>query len=495
MRDQRIEPTVPRNESCLRRVRPAVLAACVVLAALPLPALAALLGTWATTDLDDAQGLSGIEFTIDGVTIRPLAGAYALGEDGKPDPSIPLEVKSRVRGRMLEVTVSSKDLRARGIDPGRAEGLADWVRLHLSRQAAPYGQTWWPSTLYSADGGFWFTAHWVLEESNATSWEAVDQAPQGKGPVPVAHRLVYEPDTAGEFLPIHEVLQIRVSRRLWSVVPVLTQNPSEYREELARSVFIDFWGGAAASELSHFLGIMGEIHRGRFQYLTILQNWEVGGWDSILPDSVWMPDYPPNPSVGTIDELRALCELGKSMGRFGFRTNYRQLRENAPSFTRGIAHYAVNSDGSSRGHLRPADWPAVVGRQEAEIRDLFAPNASFTDELLAGASPSAWHDFAADNGNRSMRESLARQRGLARLIRTTHNGPLGSESLMDQQMLGEYVETGDYTFMNGHNRLYSPEFKLRRLHGLSTFHGMGLMYRFYEMRRISRCWTTTAAAR
>ena len=74
----------------------------------------------------------------------------------------------------------------------------------------------------------------------------------------------------------------------------------------------------------------------------------------------------------------------------------------------------------------------------------------------------------------------ASQKELARLIKKTHRGPLGSESLVDQHLLGEFVDFGDFGISNGAKRLFSPEYKLRRLHALSGFHGMGLMYRFFE---------------
>jgi len=80
-----------------------------------------------------------------------------------------------------------------------------------------------------------------------------------------------------------------------------------------------------------------------------------------------------------------------------------------------------------------------------------------------------------------MRRTLQHQQALARLIKDSHGGPLGSESLADQHLLGEFVDTGDFDVKDGHHRLFSPEYKLRRLQHLSGFHGMGLMYRFYEM--------------
>ncbi|MBR4105280.1 MAG: hypothetical protein IKK39_14625, partial [Thermoguttaceae bacterium] len=60
-------------------------------------------------------------------------------------------------------------------------------------------------------------------------------------------------------------------------------------------------------------------------------------------------------------------------------------------------------------------------------------------------------------------------------------GPLGSESLMDEHLLGEFVDFGDYGIYDGFRRALTPEFKLRRLNKLTIFYGVGLMYRFFEL--------------
>lgn len=435
----------------------------------------------ATARLEPGGALSGLSVTIHGVTFHPFAQAAVIGAEGKPDPHLPLDVDLRVVGNAFALRLTSADPAARGVSPGHVEGLGDWRRLDLSQHCLAYGQTWWQKTTYSAKGDFWFSAHWVMESSNGASWKALNLGNQGTGPFPAALQVDYAPDTAGRYLPLREMLELRVGGGLWDVVPFPRPAPSEYREFIADAVELDLWGGKAEPELRNLLEVMRAVGRGRLQFLTMLQNWEVGGWDALLPDSVMMPDFPPNAAVGTVPELRRLCELGRSMGRFGFRTNYRVLRQNSPSFLRNRAHFALGPDGKPLDYLRSGDWPTVAGRQEKEIQQLFRPNAGFTDQMTSGAAPWAWHDFGAQRGSRSMSQTLRRQQALARLIRRTQRGPLGSETLMDQQLLGEYVDCGDFGVMDGHHRLFSPEFKLRRLQALTGFHGMGLMYRFYEM--------------
>lgn len=52
---------------------------------------------------------------------------------------------------------------------------------------------------------------------------------------------------------------------------------------------------------------------------------------------------------------------------------------------------------------------------------------------------------------------------------------------MDEHLLGEFIDFGDYGIYDGFRRALSPEFKLRRLNKLTAFHGVGLMYRFFEL--------------
>ena len=75
----------------------------------------------------------------------------------------------------------------------------------------------------------------------------------------------------------------------------------------------------------------GKITRGSRQFITILQNWEVGGWDALLPDSIWLPDYAPNSAVGTVEHLAELCELVKKVVGYGGRISYdRSMPDGTP---------------------------------------------------------------------------------------------------------------------------------------------------------------------
>jgi hypothetical protein len=381
----------------------------------------------------------------------------------------------------LQIRIQSEAATCCRVRSGKMEGLGKWFRFSYTRHAEPYGQSSWPRVTFVPDLHLYGSASWDMAAGHGTSWEATDERFSGTGDFASAVDVVYQPRTDGTRLPVDETLTLRVGSDLWSTVPLPSQKPSEYRRELAHEIFLDVWGGTAR-ETEYFLRHLAAITQGKTRFFTVFQNWEAGGFDALLPDSVFLPDYPPNPGIGSIDELRQLSEYARSLGRFALRTNYMVLRDAAPSAQAGKARAALDAAGKRKWHTRPGDWLTLAGRQEQEIRRLFAPNAGFTDQLTSGGAPWSYHDFdARQPGSADMGDCLRKQRQLARCIKETCSGPLGSETDIDEQLLGEFVDTGDYGIFDGYRRALTPEFKLRRLHHLSTFHGMGLMYRYFEM--------------
>lgn len=364
---------------------------------------------------------------------------------------------------------------------GRAVGAGPWARLSYTRHAEPYGQPFWPRVAQWRDSGLFLAAAWDMAASAGSEWDAPDQRFAGTGPFATALDVVYRARTDGSRLPLDETLRVRVGRDLWQTAPLPTQQPSPYAAELGREVMLDLWSGTAR-ENTALLRHLDSVCGGEARFVTVLENWQAGGFDALLPDSIRLPEYPPNPGVGSVAELSELCQTAKRLGRFGFRTNYVYLRPSSPSAKAGEARAALGSDGKPLWFTRPADWLPLARRQEADIATLGAPNATFSDQLTSGGGAWAYEDCDVAQGDRvSMGRALAAQRELATLLRTAHGGPLGSETLIDEQLLGQWVDNGDFGIYDGHHRAMTPEFKLRRIHHLSAFHGMGLMYRFFEM--------------
>jgi hypothetical protein len=420
--------------------------------------------------------------TVTLLSAEPLAGGLrcryraAFGADAA---EYALEIGPFEAG--LRLHFSSATTLCPRVHGGRTVGLGSWRRLSYTRNAEPYGQPFWPRLAYAPDRGLWVAARWDMAAGSGSGWDATDQRFAGQGDFAAALDVVYQPRTDGTRAPLDETLELRVGRDPWAVAPPPAARPSAYRDELAQCVFLDVWGGTAR-ETESFLRHLAALTQGRTRFYTVLQNWEAGGFDALLPDSVMMPDDPPNPGVGTVEELRSLTAYAKTLGRFGLRTNYMVLRPAAPSARAGRATAALGPDGKPKWHTRPTEWLGLARRQEAEIHDLFAPNASFTDQVTSGGGPWSYLDSdARQPGAGSMGATLAAQQGLCRLIKATHDGPLGSETNIDEQLLGEFVDTGDFGLFDGYHRVFTPEFKLRRLQSQSVFHGMGLMYRYYEM--------------
>ncbi len=148
---------------------------------------------------------------------------------------------------------------------------------------------------------------------------------------------------------------------------------------------------------------------------------------------------------------------------------------------RKLVDFAQGPDGKPSWHTQPSRWVALARRQESEIVGLLGPSASFTDQLGSGGVGSYLDFNRAVGGDGTIATAVAHQHALARLIKETCHGPLGTESMIQQDLIGYYCDFGDYGIMDGHDRLFTPEYKLRRLQGLTVNYGCGLYYRFFEM--------------
>ncbi|MBT3380941.1 MAG: hypothetical protein HN742_16125 [Lentisphaerae bacterium] len=384
-----------------------------------------------------------------------------------------------------------------GVSPGVAIGGGRRQPFFFNRVSESYGQASGGCTFHCAGVGVWLHADWDVPVSNLSTCNkqrtikpaeintnfpvdlTQDEIAAGNVPFPIAATSDYAPNTAGQRLPLDDTLILRVGHDLWDTVPTPPQASSPYRDELSRSAFLDIWGGHRASQLTHMIGLMGRIVRDRVRFHSILQNWQCGGFDTLQPLSLRMPDYPPNPHVGTVAELRELTETGKRFGRFGFRTNYVYAKPKSPVVVSGEARLSVNSDGSPRRFARFHDIIRLAHRQEAEISALFGANATFSDQLGSAGDCSLYTNYDAETGAPALRQTWAQIKGVCEFLRSAHNGPLSSETLCGDFLLGAWIDAGDYGMFGGNTRALAPDYKLRKLQHLTTFHGMALGYRFF----------------
>ena len=381
------------------------------------------------------------------------------------------------------VELSSADRHFDAASPGKVVKAGPWIGLDLSQYAMAYGQQQHPKTYYLPGPNLFLCAWWDTEVSHASQihWpEALCHPRQGQCPfAPAATmRYVAGPDWAARGLA-RGVARPRGPSPMGCGLAVAV--PAErVRPGVVGLVYLDDWSGQSAADVRHMLGVWKRLAWPQVGLLTIVQNWQAGGFDALLPDSIWMPDYPPNPVVGSVEQLRSVAEAGKALGRFGFRTNYAFLREQAPSRVRKLVDFARGPDGKPSWHTQPSRWLTLARRQESEIAGLFGPSASFTDQLGSGGVGSYLDFNRAAGGDGTIASAVAHQRALARLIKETCHGPLGTESMIQQDLIGYYCDFGDYGVMAGHDRLFTPEYKLRRLQDVTVSYGCGLYYRFFE---------------
>jgi len=414
-----------------------------------------------------------VAITVDGALLAELTGCG-------PDQGECNFVLATPAAGTMQLDLTGKAPGAAVVSPGTLTITGGWTALDLNQYQLAHGQTNWPKTYYLRDAGLFCCAWWETSVSAGRGyrWDGAKSDPrQGNGPFQPAAEVVYD----GRH-PVRERLNLRIAKSLWDAALPAIAEPSEYRDGLAQMAFLDLWGSHDAAELKHLFGSLDKLVGPHVKLLTVLQNWQAGGFDSLLPDSLWLPDYPPSLAVGTVDELREVAALGNRLGGFAFRTNYAFCRDNAPSVKAGLTARAVGDDGKPKWHTQPATWPALVARQEAELARLWQPTANFTDQLTSGGGSQAYTDWSGvGQASDTLAGALRNQRAMAEGIKAAVPGPLGSETLNQQDLIGKWVDYGDFGFMGGHDRRPPVDYKLRRMHGLTMFYGCGLSYRFFEL--------------
>jgi hypothetical protein len=275
--------------------------------------------------------------------------------------------------------------------------------------------------------------------------------------------------------PLKERFRLSMGKSLWETVPAVNQNPSPYREEMSKLMYVDIWGGLY-SDRSDFTRWMQETVGKWVGGLTIIQNWQGGGFDSHLPLAL-SDELPPDVRrVGTPEQMKAWMEEMKSWGRAGWRTNYQAWRD-TPMQT---VKRSQKSDGTPMWRSQPHNVVPIIKQQEAHIQRLLGTTATFSDQITSGGEGLPYVEYSKENPNAgTIRGARNMLRVQAKLIKELVGGPLLSETINSQFLLGEYADSGDYGIFDGFNRMFTPEFKLRRLHGLCTYYGMGLGYRYF----------------
>jgi hypothetical protein len=164
------------------------------------------------------------------------------------------------------------------------------------------------------------------------------------------------------------------------------------------------------------------------------------------------------------------------------RCNYLHVNDGSWSYQEGLIKKAKGSssgEDSWFGELNSIK-PLIV-RQEKDIHKTFYTNAALHDQWGSVGTGYAVVNMDAEiEGAGKVSSVRAILRDICKTTKSIHKGPLSSESLISEFLIGEYLDTGDYNVFGAAQRFdFSPEYKLRRLHSLTTVHSMGLGYRHY----------------
>ncbi|MEM7356560.1 MAG: hypothetical protein AAF657_37435, partial [Acidobacteriota bacterium] len=373
---------------------------------------------------------------------------------------------------------------------------SDWRRVDVSRYGEAKGFAAFQKASYLDQEDLWIWAFWQPETSHGAAWKFTqpDYNPNsGKGNMILVPDMLYPRNTSGQRQSLFEQIEIRVGDGLWDAVPTLpTDRVSQWATYLADTVFIDSWSHDTASDLAHLLQTLQRVAGEDTRFFTNWASWGSGGHAGFLPDSLWTDHDPPPPYLpnyagyGSLDRMRDLAALGEATGWLAFRVYYSVIRDESPSYQAGLIRHALQEDGTDGEFSKRTDWPGLYMRQEADIQMHLGGTGSFSDSLSIGFP---WnfndHDAAVPDGL-AMHALTQSDKDLAQHFANTHGGPVTGEGVSNEVLIGPWIATGEYNMHNGRGRRMTPEYKLRRLQGLTTFHGMGLNYRFTD---ISNRWS------
>ena len=337
--------------------------------------------------------------------------------------------------------------------------------------------------IYWPQGNVYIHMEWDADYANSAGYKhrlLPKKNYLAKNP-PIGSDFSYAVLSDGSRPALREKFTIRCSKNLWDVYGK-KNNPSEYRQELAGMVYFDSWSESFTSTLNA-LKWLKETTNGKVKFYTIIQTWaDWKSWDAANPDAYRIPDHnQPGEIYGNKDQLIEIMKVAKSMGRAGLRCNYVHIGPDSWSIKEGLVKHALNSTGKQAWFTDFHSVRALAERQENDIKKDFAPTTSFHDQWASGGCgwPVINYDSSVKGaGALSGKREIIKE--ICKFTKAVHNGPLSSESLIGDFLIGEYVDTGDYGIYGADDRFdISPEYKLRRLHEQTVLYGLGLGYRFY----------------
>lgn len=290
--------------------------------------------------------------------------------------------------------------------PNSAELIGFNIPTRYTEDHEPHSR--FPDIFYHRGLGVWMRGRWDLDYSNAsqqkrlytlnstalTGEDAVffpglsgtnEEGTEKVAPSHPEHffdvELMYQKGPDGKRRPLRERFVLRWAERLWDAVEPVDQKPSPYGEAMRNLIYVDMWDGQYADR-SEFTAWMQQTVGSYIGGLTILQNWQGGGFDSNLPLSI-TDDLPPNPNkAGTPEQLRTWMEQMKSWGLAGLRTNYMYYKDKGSPIKQTVQR-AINAEGKTSWHTQPRSGISIIKRQETYIKDNYKTTVTFSDQLTS----------------------------------------------------------------------------------------------------------------
>lgn len=294
----------------------------------------------------------------------------------------------------------------------------------------------------------------------------------------------YLPLTDGRRIALDETAYYAVAPDIRDVLPTPIGAPSPYRQTMGDLAVIDYWDGHA-EQLADRLQDWSTY--GLNHFLTIIHNWQHGGYDQELPAVL-----PANDSIGGNDGLIALTTKAKGLGeRVALHENYVDFYPNGPLYNK--SEIAVHSDGSLipawmfPGHvsylMTPVAMLKYAGRITPQVHSEIGTNSSYLD-VHSAITPFDHTDFRANRkGAGEFITCLHAQQDLWQLMRNVHGGPVlgeGANHWYWSGMLdGVEAQFGVGVPGNcGENAPLFVDFDLLKIHPRQINHGMGYIERW-----------------
>ena len=374
---------------------------------------------------------------------------------------------------------------------GRIQGSTDYFKQFYSGQrmieaGGHQAVGWTYASVYWPTGGLYFYGIW--DEDRTNGYGGIHRFPPGanysmRNP-PISVDSKYGVLTDGSRPSLKERYVFRASTNIWESMGPVPNEPSEYGQELSEMVFFDHRG--SGFEIGTFaLNWLKTVTADRVKFYSVMQNWAAwNGWDTTNPDAWRIPDHRETwPVVGTNEQLRQFISIGKTLGRVGLRCNYLWIGPDSWSISEGVVDRAIDLSGQPAAFTDLYSTQSMAQRQEADIAADFDTTAVYHDQWGTVGTGEALVNFKAGvPGAGTLAATRQYVRNICASAKSIHNGPLGTEAVLSDFLIGKYTDTGDfqlYNVYNGNRSDFTPAYKLNKLHQLTTFHSIGIGPWFY----------------